>query len=146
MLESLNLPFISNPILTDGMALVDGGILNNLPADVLVDRGADFVLGVDVSTGITQKFGRNFPGMSPSEMRPAGTLETLFRVLEVMGTGTAELRSPAINMLIQPDTSRYSFTDFTRGFELAEIGEELMARRTSELQHEINELLRFRRD
>src|SRR5690606_649376 len=33
ILESINLPVVSQPILRDGMVLVDGGILNNLPAD-----------------------------------------------------------------------------------------------------------------
>ena len=39
VVESINVPMISRPILADGMALVDGGVLNNLPADVLADAG-----------------------------------------------------------------------------------------------------------
>ena len=48
--ESINVPVISRPILLDGMALVDGGVLNNLPADVLTERGATFVVGIDVTS------------------------------------------------------------------------------------------------
>ena len=43
ILESINLPIISRPILRDGMALVDGGVLNNLPADVLAESGVDSI-------------------------------------------------------------------------------------------------------
>ena len=54
ILESINLPIVSKPILRDGMALVDGGVLNNLPADVLAESGVDFVVGVDVSSRVPQ--------------------------------------------------------------------------------------------
>lgn len=44
LLESINLPFLSKPICRDGMALVDGGILNVLPADVLVSQQSNIVM------------------------------------------------------------------------------------------------------
>ena len=36
ILESINLPVFSQPICRDGQALIDGGLVNNIPADVLV--------------------------------------------------------------------------------------------------------------
>ncbi len=41
VLESINFPPVGAPILRDGQALVDGGLLNNLPADILPALGAD---------------------------------------------------------------------------------------------------------
>ena len=61
ILESINLPVVSRPILRDGMALVDGGVLNNLPADVLAENGDDFVVGVDVSSHVCSEFAGNHP-------------------------------------------------------------------------------------
>ena len=52
ILESINLPGVSQPICRDGMAAVDGGILNNVPADVLVNQGATFIVAVDVAAKI----------------------------------------------------------------------------------------------
>jgi hypothetical protein len=37
VLESINLPPLSLPLCSSGQAVVDGGLLNNIPADVLVD-------------------------------------------------------------------------------------------------------------
>ena len=145
MLESLNLPFIANPILREGMALVDGGVLNNLPADVLLQRGADYVVGVNVSAGITEKFGVNTPGMKTSDMKQPKTLETLFRVLEVMGKGTADIQKSACNLLINPDTSAFSFTDFTQGRRLAEVGEAATDKLVPEIKANIAELMNFNR-
>jgi predicted acylesterase/phospholipase RssA len=123
VLESINLPVISRPILRDGMALVDGGILNNLPADVLVEHGANFVVGIDVASRLRQSFAGNTPGMSTESMRRPGTIETLLRVNEVQDLSVSLLRTAAVDLLITPDTSAFEFADFTRTAELADVGE-----------------------
>ena len=43
VLESINLPVFSQPICRDGQALIDGGLINNIPADVLIRSGCNFV-------------------------------------------------------------------------------------------------------
>jgi predicted acylesterase/phospholipase RssA len=144
MLESLNLPVIARPILKDGMALVDGGVLDNLPAGVLVDKKADFVVGVVVTNDLEPKYGKNRPGMKTSEMKRVGGLESMFRILEVMGTGTKDAQRSAVDMLIDPDTSEFSFTDFTQGEPLAEIGESVMEKLIPKLRKELDDLLRFK--
>jgi len=44
-----SLPGVFAPYPLDGRLLVDGGVLNNLPADVMREIGADVVIAVDVS-------------------------------------------------------------------------------------------------
>ena len=44
------LPGVFPPVERDGQLLVDGGLLDNLPADVVREMGADVVIAVDVST------------------------------------------------------------------------------------------------
>ena len=121
VVESINVPMISRPILADGMALVDGGVLNNLPADVLAERGASFVIGIDVATRMPARYGRNEPGMSTDRMRRAGPLETLFRVNEVQAYGITALRTGAVDVMITPDTSAFEFADFANARELADV-------------------------
>ncbi|MDG1873432.1 MAG: cyclic nucleotide-binding and patatin-like phospholipase domain-containing protein [Mariniblastus sp.] len=145
MLASLNLPIISKPILRNGMALVDGGILNNLPADILVQKKADYVVGVVVSSDLEPKFGKNRPEMDTAEMKHAGRLETMFRLLEVMGSGSKAAQRSAIDLLIRPDTSAFSFTDFTQGKGLAAVGESVMKQSIPELRTQLDELMRFQR-
>jgi predicted acylesterase/phospholipase RssA len=123
IVESINLPVISPPIIHDGMALVDGGVLNNLPADVLADEGADLVIGVDVASKLRDEFAGNRPGMPTSQMRPAGAFETLIRVLETQGRGLGALRARALDLTIRPDASAFSFVDFSKAPELADAGE-----------------------
>jgi len=123
ILESINLPVISPPIIHDGMALVDGGVLNNLPADVLAEEGADLVVGVDVSSKLRDEFGGNSPDTPTHRMKPAGFLETLIRVLETQGRGLGALRARSVDLSIQPDASAFSFVDFSKAPELAKAGE-----------------------
>jgi len=49
---SSSLPGLLPPIADGGDLFVDGGLLNNLPADVMRQRGAGIVIGVDVTSGV----------------------------------------------------------------------------------------------
>lgn len=123
MLESINLPGVARPINRAGMALVDGGILNNLPADLLTVRGADFVVAVDVTTRLKAEFAGSRPETPTEKMRRAGTLETLFRVLDVQARGLNAFHTRSVDLMIEPDTSAFNFVDFTQTPRLAEAGE-----------------------
>ena len=140
MLDSLNLPGIARPICRDGKILVDGGVLNNLPADVLVENGADFVLGVTTGSGPSHQFGKN---PSDDKLRVPGALETMFRIIEVMGSGTSEFRKSAADMIIAPAVDDESFSDFSRTEELAAIGREAMSLEVTRLKRMIADLLKF---
>jgi NTE family protein len=123
VLESINIPVISRPILRDGMALVDGGILNNLPADILPERGADLIVGVDVAWKLPKNFAGNTPQTPTGRMRRAPLLETLVRVDEVQMAELSSLRESAVDLMIAPDASAFEFADFSKARELADVGE-----------------------
>jgi CRP-like cAMP-binding protein len=48
VLQSINLPPLALPIIESGQAFVDGGLLNNVPADVLIAKGCNFVIASTV--------------------------------------------------------------------------------------------------
>jgi|YNPBryBLVA2012_1023415.scaffolds.fasta_scaffold03287_4 NTE family protein len=47
---TIAVPGVFTPVELDGQMLVDGGLLDNLPADVAREMGADVVVAVDVAT------------------------------------------------------------------------------------------------
>lgn len=49
MRASMAIPVVFKPVKLDGMQLVDGGVLNNLPVDVAREMGADYVIAVDLT-------------------------------------------------------------------------------------------------
>ena len=124
VLESINLPQIARPILRDGMALVDGGIINNVPSDLLPERGADMVIGVNISSKLAHRFGGNTPGLTEEKMRNAGQFETVMRSNEVQDHLITELRTSDTDFMLNVDTSGFEFADFTRARELSEVGEQ----------------------
>ncbi len=52
MRASMAIPGVFTPVRKDSMVLVDGGIVNNYPADVAKAMGADVIIGVDVQNAL----------------------------------------------------------------------------------------------
>jgi predicted acylesterase/phospholipase RssA len=138
--ESINLPVLSRPILRDGMVLVDGGILNNLPADVLVERNVDFVVGIDVSTRVRHDFAGNRPDMPTDRMKPVGTLDTVFRIFEAQAHNIGNIRNRAVDFWITPDTSKFGLAEFYRTAEIAATGEAAARAKLPELTQKLSDL------
>jgi len=53
---SVSVPGLLAPVECNGQCLVDGGLLNNVPADIARQMGADVVLAVDVAGGDDNAF------------------------------------------------------------------------------------------
>ena len=72
ILESINLPVLSVPIVRNGQALIDGGLVNNIPADVLVSMGCNFVIAVSVTAKMETQFLRHHARETDSVQEEAG--------------------------------------------------------------------------
>jgi predicted acylesterase/phospholipase RssA/CRP-like cAMP-binding protein len=138
VLESLNIPGVARPILRDGQALVDGGVLNNVPATALRERGCDLVIGVDIMSKLSPRFGRNRKATDTEKMNYPGLAETMFRLFEVQQHGL--VRAEVFDVLISPDTSGFSFFDFSKASRLAEIGAEAATQVLPELMQAVHDL------
>ncbi|MBN2602188.1 MAG: patatin-like phospholipase family protein [Candidatus Marinimicrobia bacterium] len=93
-------PIILAPVPIDSFLLVDGGITNNIPADVAVDMGADFIISVDVTSKITT-ISQNIDLVS--------YFNQAFNTLAYL-TDTRNLYLSDI--LIYPEIEEYSSSDF----------------------------------
>ena len=122
ILESINLPVISKPICRDGKLLVDGGILNNLPADVLVNQDCNFVLGVDVGAHIEYRVGDNDAHTPTAKMKSPHALATLIRCLSVQAHNMSDVGAGTADVVVTPDVSKFESSAFTKTPEMAEIG------------------------
>ncbi len=50
---SMSIPALFAPVEIDNKMLVDGGVANNLPIDIVRQMGADVVIAVDISTKLS---------------------------------------------------------------------------------------------
>lgn len=55
MRASMAVPAVFDPVRREGMLLVDGGLVRNLPVDVVRAMGAEVVIAVDVGTKLSSK-------------------------------------------------------------------------------------------
>lgn len=140
ILESINLPVISKPIPRDGMLLVDGGMLDNLPGDVLANDHCDFVVGVDISRKMNCEFAGNCPDTPTQKMKNAGSLATMLRIFESQAHNLGAVRSRSIDFWITPDTSEYGLADFYKSQEIASVGEQAAKKLIPELQRRLSAL------
>jgi len=63
MRASMAIPGVFSPVTIGDKVLVDGGLVNNFPADVLKEMGADIIIGVEVTStkGVTEKDLKSLP-------------------------------------------------------------------------------------
>ena len=124
------LPGIFTPVEWDGQLLVDGGLLDNLPADAVRQMGADVVIAVDVTSdsGVVASL---VEGLHQRRYVPSGlvdTVEVLWRSLDVMMAEISRRRlaeahpEVIIRPAIPPDVT--VLTGFPRAAEIIAAGEE----------------------
>ncbi len=137
ILESINLPVLSTPINRDGKSLVDGGIINNVPANVLASKGCNCVIAVSVTAKIKQEFARNSPDTLTAKMKPASILETIMRTYVVQNVNMNSVGVQPADFVIQPDVRDFEITEFLRADEMSDIG----AKTTLEVLPQLKQLL-----
>jgi NTE family protein len=119
--STMSFPGWFAPVRSGDRVMVDGGVLNNLPTDVMEKMGADIIIAVDL-------------GMQSSEEQPIdNVLGVLDRTLTVMMRQNTDRNAERADMLITPDVSGYGFTDFDGVDELGRIGYEATAELAGEI-------------
>ena len=122
-MESINLPGLAAPILRGGEALVDGGLVNNIPADVLVSMGCNFV----IASSVTGKMEPEFAGIradTPTERsNTPSTLKVIMRTQLVQNVNMNAVGVQPADFVIEPDVTAFDLSDFERTDEMAMVGE-----------------------
>jgi predicted acylesterase/phospholipase RssA/CRP-like cAMP-binding protein len=122
MLESINLPGLARPICRDGQVLVDGGVLNVVPANVLVNQGSNVVIASDVASKILFEFGGNYPDTPTDRMRVPSRRAAMIRTRAVQDRNIRSIGGGAADLLIEPDVSHVQITDFKNAATIARLG------------------------
>jgi predicted acylesterase/phospholipase RssA/CRP-like cAMP-binding protein len=123
ILESINLPPLSLPIVQLEQAVVDGGLLNNVPANVLVAKGCNFV----IASTVTAKLEKDFMGIRSRKSRGLGkfiaTIQVIMRQHMIQSYTMNAVGVEPADFVIAPDVTSFDISEFTRADEMAVIGE-----------------------
>jgi predicted acylesterase/phospholipase RssA/CRP-like cAMP-binding protein len=137
ILESINLPPLSLPIVQVEKAVVDGGLLNNVPASALVAKGCNFV----IASTVTARLERDFMGIRSKKPSGAGrfiaTIQVLLRQSMIQSYSMNAVGVMPADFVIAPDVASFDIAEFTRADEMAAIGE----RTTNETVHQLKGML-----
>lgn len=102
MRSSMSIPGFFMPVKMDSMILVDGGVLNNFPTNVVKDMGADILIGIDLSTG-------------PVPVNQLQTMEGLInKLVDITGKEEYKKNLKGLDLYMNPDLKGYGTMDFNK--------------------------------
>lgn len=129
---SVSLPGILPPVLSNGNLLVDGGLLNNFPSDVMRSRQPGLLIGVDLTDSkafrhdeSTLPSGRAYlQSLMPWQRRLQSPmiLSILIRGLTLAGRRTEAEKAASVDLFLHPPMDEYGLLDWVRLREIEEVG------------------------
>jgi len=129
IMASCCIPFIFDPVKIGEDHYVDGGILNNMPTEILKEKGCDFIIGVNVAPVVKE------PNLS-------GPKRIIERVSVLALSANVAYSSRLCDLYIKPSELRtYGTFDFKKSRELFNIGYEYTKDALSTLSSQKLELL-----
>jgi NTE family protein len=110
MRATMSLPLIFPPVALDGQVLVDGGVMNNVPADVVKGMGADRVIAINVGD------------LSDRESLSYTLLGVAGSTLDAMMRSTTRTSLASADVVINVPLATYGSLAWRRADELVEEG------------------------
>lgn len=108
---TMSIPGVFSPVEIDGKILSDGGLVNNIPTDVVKAMGADILIVVNIETQIGSRESlESLPGVLAQTINIA-TLDNSRRSLR------------QADFIIAPDLENYTLANFTNSAEIIALGE-----------------------
>ncbi|RTR40366.1 patatin [Shewanella canadensis] len=104
MQASATVPGALQPVEYEGKLLVDGGIANNMPIDVVMGMGADIIIAVDIGSSLVKKEELNSTVAVLNQLSTMLTNASSERQKLLLGKG---------DILIRPKVGGMSTTDFS---------------------------------
>jgi NTE family protein len=121
---SMSVPSIFTPVEWGDSLLVDGGVINNLPVDILKKMGANYIIAVNVA-------------LHPKSREELNNAFQIFRQSFSLSQNLKEMANlQEANIAINPNLKNYSIADFENKkiSEMIRIGENAARERVHELK------------
>ncbi|MDO8886499.1 patatin-like phospholipase family protein [Candidatus Oleimmundimicrobium sp.] len=147
---SISTPVVFSPVKRGNKLLIDGGVINPLPADVARKMGADVVIAVNLLTEASTKnrfshlpetsnrkivtkevTKKGFPEIVYSRMitsvkkrfRPPTVFQLAMRAVDLMQRELSEAKLKYASLVIAPQVEDVSYYDFSKAKEIITLGE-----------------------
>jgi NTE family protein len=110
---SMSIPAVFAPVELDGRLLVDGGMTDNIPVDVVREMGVDLAIVVDIGTPLRNR------------KQLATVVDVLNQSITLMTRRNSEEQLASLrreDILVQPPLSAFGVTDFGRAQDMIDAG------------------------
>lgn len=111
LLASSAFPSLFSPVEIDGRVLIDGGVVNNYPAEEVRKMGADIIIGVDVQDDLKNR----------EALKDATRI--LVQITNLDMIKSMNEKKKITDLYIKPDISNYGVISFNEGKEIIQKGE-----------------------
>jgi len=122
---SMSVPGAFPPIEINGRVLIDGGIVRNVPVDIVREMGADIIICIDVGKPLT------------SAKDLGGPLTIMNQMLDIMMNKNVQDQIKTLgpkDVYINPVLGELGSGDFDRAAEIADLGEKAAREKTDALK------------
>ena len=116
------LPTLYSPVTINNKMLIDGGVVNNYPVDVLTEKGMDYIIGVDVQDALKSKD------------QLTDVTAVLLQISNFNTQKALKSKIEKTNLYIKPDISNFNVIDFEKSVEIIKKGEEAAKKHSLELE------------
>ncbi len=121
---SCSIPGVFEPVEHQGVLLVDGGVVDNLPVSVAREKGADIVIAVDVSADVAVDGVTNL-------------LEVMLQSVNIMAAENVKAKMRNADILISPAVKDVGMLDFTQKKQCLQAGMEAAQKAIQEIKKKI---------
>jgi NTE family protein len=121
---SMAAPGVFAPVEIGGRMLVDGGLIDNLPVDLVREMGVDVVIAVDVSFPLARRDGLE---------SPLDVTNQMIAIMVRRGTRDSLAALRPGDVLLQPELGRMTAIDFARMPQVVAAGQAAVARQSGQL-------------
>ncbi|MFK4784499.1 patatin-like phospholipase family protein [Fusobacterium sp. MFO224] len=111
VLASTAIPSIFPSVKIDDYHYVDGLVTRNFPVENAIDMGATKIIGVNVGAYISKKTKEKYNIVTTAE-----------QILSIQSASSTEFQKKLATILIEPDLSKYSSTDYKDAKEIVDLG------------------------
>ena len=121
MRSTMSIPAVFTPVKRDGMVLVDGGLVQNIPVEVAKDMGSDIVIAVSFDT----------PAAKADQLNSIA--DVLRQTVSIMVLQNERRSLKKADLVISVDTEKFSGTDYPKSKDIIQAGYDAAKKRAADL-------------
>lgn len=126
MRASSSFPSVYSPVEIDGKVIVDGGLVNNYPIEILKTKDVDYVIGVNVQ------------GKLRSSEQLASAPDILMQIAGYQMYKGIDEKAKITDLYIKPEVSKYNDFSFDDANEIIQAGEVAASKHLKEIKNIAN--------